>query len=227
VAFDVSKEPAGGYDLELKAWQEGDAGALLRRAHFSVAWQRDSWVRNPGDVSDEVHFLLQPAAEDSFALLQPGEQEQALEKFWRERDPTQESARNEARETFEQRVEYANRQYGRAGLGKGMFSDMGRTYIRYGEPSEIVHQVIPTGDDALDKVLEELEATEDRPVGDVPQKGLGGDPRPFELWIYEGVIGTPPDADPIAPQGTRHKRLLFLFVDEHGMGDYRLRYTTE
>ena len=27
-------------------------------------------------------------------------------------------------------------------------------------------------------------------------KGPGGDPRPFELWIYEGPILPPPDADP-------------------------------
>jgi GWxTD domain-containing protein len=226
-AFDVSNAPAGGYNLELKAWQEGDSGALLRIAHFSVAWQQESWLRNPGDVSDDVHFLLEPADEDSFALLHPGEQEQELDQFWRERDPTPETADNEARNLFRQRVDYANRQYTRAGLGKGMFSDMGRTYIRYGEPGEVVHQVIPTGDETLDRVLAELSATEDRAVGDVPHKGPGGDIRPFELWIYEGDIGLPPDADPHAIGRTRRKRLVFLFVDEHGLGDYRLRYTNE
>lgn len=227
VAFDVSRQPSGGYDLELKAWQEGDTGALLRRAHFSVAWQSDSWVRNPGDVSDEVHFLLEPANEDSFALLHPGEQEQALERFWRDRDPTQDTAENEMRETFYQRVAYANQTYKRVGAVKGMFSDMGRTYIRYGEPSEVEHQVIPTGDETLDRVLAELAATESRAIGDLPLKGPGGDLRPFELWIYEGDIAPPPDADPRTADRARRKRLVFLFVDEHGLGDYRLRYSTE
>ncbi len=227
VAFDVSRAPAGGYDLELKAWQEGDPGALLRKARFSIAWQRPSWERNPGDVSDEVHFLLAPDDEEAFALLHPGEQERFLDEFWRERDPTAESAVNEAQETFLKRVEVANRTWGRAGLGKGMFSDMGRAFIRYGEPSEIIHQVIPTGDETLDRVLVELSATEDRPVGDVHQKGPGGDQRPFELWIYQGEIGMPPDVDPKAAGRTRHRRMVFLFVDEQGIGDYRLRYSTE
>ena len=62
VALDLSTEPAGGYDLEVKAWQEGDAGALLRTARFSIGWHATSWRVDPVDVEDVVHFLL--SAED-------------------------------------------------------------------------------------------------------------------------------------------------------------------
>ena len=228
-AFDLSREPAGGYDLEIKAWQDGDAGALLHRAHFSIAWHRDAWMRNPRDIADNIHFLLDADAEDAFALLHPGEQEHYLEEFWRVRDPSPESAENEALETFLERVEHANREYGRAGLGKGIFSDMGRTYIRYGAPGEIYRQVLPAGDETLRQVTEQLSLNEDRPVaGDVSPHGLGGDMRSWEVWIYEGDIPLPPDTDPrVADQGQRKRRLVFLFVDEHGLGDYRLRYSTE
>jgi GWxTD domain-containing protein len=227
VAVDLSTTPAGGYDLELKVWQEGDAAPLERRAHFSVAWQADSWVRNPREVQDDVHFLLSAEAEEAFALLSPGEQERYLDDFWAARDPAPETAENEARTTFLRRVDHANRSYSRPGLGKGMFSDMGRTYIRYGEPSEVLTQVIPTGDQTVDQVISRIMASEDRAIGDVNAKGPGGDPRPFELWIYQGPIGLPPDADPAAAGRVRRKRLVFLFVDELGVGDYRLRYTTE
>jgi hypothetical protein len=51
--------------------------------------------------------------------------------------------------------------------------------------------------------------------------------RPFEVWIYEGDIPLPPDADPETPSTPRWRRLLFLFVDDQGLGHYTLRYSTE
>jgi GWxTD domain-containing protein len=227
IAADLSTEPAGGYDLELEVWEEGDTATLQRRAQFSVGWQVDSWLRNPRDIQDDVHFLLAADDEEAFALLSPGEQERYLDEFWRVRDPSPGTGENEARAAFFQRVAHANQHFSHPGIGKGMFSDMGRVYIRYGEPSEIVNQVIPTGDDTVDEVIQQLLASEDRPVGDVPSKGPGGDLRPFELWRYEGPIGLPPDADPRAAGHPRRKHLVFLFVDERGTGDYRLRYSTE
>jgi GWxTD domain-containing protein len=227
LAVDLSTEPAGGYDLEVAVWQDGDAAPLTRRARFGVAWQVDSWMRNPRDIEDDVHFLLNPDDEEAFALLPPGEQERYLDDFWAARDPVAATGVNEARSTFLRRVDHANLTWSRPGLGKGMFSDMGRVYIRYGEPSEVVNQVIPTGDETVDRIVSQLSANEDRPVGDVTQKGPGGDPRPFEVWIYQAPIGLPPDADPRVVNRPRRTRLVFLFVDEHGVGDYRLRYTTE
>ena len=227
--LDLSHEPAGGYDLEIKAWQEGDAGALLHRAHFSIAWQRDTWLRNPRDIEDNVHFLLSGDDEDAFVLLHPGEQERFLEEFWRVRDPSPETAENEALTTFLERIRFADQNFGRAGMGKGMFSDMGRTYIRYGGPGEIYRQVLPAGDETLRQVVGQLTLSEDRPVsGDIALKGPGGDIRPWEVWVYEGDIPLPPDTDPkVAAAGQHRRRLVFLFVDEHGLGDFRLRYSTE
>ena len=228
VSFDLSGEPAGAYELELKAWQEGDPVALQRRQRFSVGWQPDTWLRSAADANDEVHFLLESEAEEKFVLMHPGEQEAYLEDFWRRRDPTPETAFNEALETFRARVRHANATFSRAGLERGMFSDMGRVYVRYGEPAEVLHQVIPAGESTLERQLQELLYTEDRQPLDVQQKGLGGDMRPFEVWVYEGDIPLPPDADPRASvRGRSKRRLLFLFVDDQGTGLYRLRYSTE
>lgn len=228
VSFDLSGEPAGGYELECKAWQEGDANALLRRERFSIGWQRDTWLRSAADANDEVHFLLESGAEEDFVRMHPGEQEAYLDEFWRRRDPTPETAFNEALDTFRARVRYANANFTRAGLERGMFSDMGRVYVRYGEPAEILHQVIPAGESTLERQLQQILDTEDRQPIDVQQKGLGGDMRPFEVWVYEGDIPLPPDADPRAEvRGRSKRRLLFLFVDDQGTGIYRLRYSTE
>lgn len=228
VGFDVSELPAGGYDLEVKAWQEGDTGALLRRSRFSVAWRPETWLRNAADLTDDVHFLLDSFAEDSFVYMPPGEQEHFLEEYWRVRDPSPETAFNEAEASFRQRVAHANEHFTRAALEKGMFSDMGRVYIRYGEPTDITKQVLPAGDDTALQAILDIRQREDAEMGSVHQKGLGGDMRPYEVWVYEGDIPMPIEADPRVTDRRFHKRrLLFLFIDEHGLGSYRLRFSTE
>ncbi len=226
VTFDLVHERAGGYQLEVRAGRDGDPQPAVRTARFSIAWESDSWFRNPRDVEDAVHLLLQPDDEDAFFRMQPGEQEQVLDEFWRRRDPTPGTALNEALETFRSRVAIANHTYGILKLTPGMLTDMGRTFIRYGEPSEILKQVIPSGDNTLTQALADIQQNEDRPVGDVEKKGLVGDMRPFEVWIYEGDIAPPVDADP-NDQRAHRKRLVFLFVDEQGLGEYTLRYSTE
>ena len=229
VSFDVSREAAGVYALEVKAWQEGDTGALLRRSRFSIGWKPDTWVRSAADIADEVHFLLSSDDEETFAITPPGEQERQLDVFWARRDPTPGTAENEALRAFRARVAHANTNFGRLGNTKGMFTDMGRVYIRYGEPSEVLHQVMPAGNETLTEQLQQILDTETRSPEDVRQHSLGGDQRPFEVWTYEpGEVTMPLDVDPTdATRGRARRRLVFLFVDEQGTGVYRLRYSTE
>lgn len=228
VTLDMASEPAGGYDLEVTAWQEGDAGAMIRTAHFSVGWLPGTWLIDPSEADDAVHFLLSAEEEARFARLHVGERERFLEEFWRRRDPTPDTAVNEARREFQARIDHANVNFDAPGTDRGMFSDMGRTFIRYGEPDEILKQVIPAGDATLERVLADLELSEDRPTGDVHQKGIGGDTRPYEVWVYESLAGSTPDTDPEKAARLRsRRRMVFLFVDEHGYGNFTLRYSTE
>lgn len=226
--FEAATMPAGAYTLEVKAWQEGDAGALTRRAAFSVGWESDTWLRDPSDLHDEVHFLLRQDEEERFELLPAGEQERVIAEYWRSRDPTPGTAVNELRARFLERVSFANQTYGRYGLGKGMFSDMGRVFIRYGEPSEVHRSVIPGPDRELETVIERYVKIHDRPVGDVGDPTAGADMRPFEIWVYEGEVELPFDADrSVGARRRLGKPLIFLFIDEQWLGDYRLRYSNE
>ena len=226
--LDVSTLRAGDYVVTVKAWQTGDPGALERTSGFSIAWEPDTWLRDAQDSEDEAHFLLQPDQEVAFGRMMLGGRERLLEDYWRARDPSPETGENEALKVFRQRVAFANQTYGRYGLGKGMFSDMGRVYIRYGEPSEVDRSVIPTGDDELATVIQQYVKTDDRPVGDIEGKAAGGDMRPFEVWVYEFETTNPFDADPhVGPTRRLTRPLVFLFVDEQWLGDYRLRYSTE
>lgn len=58
------------------------------------------------------------------------------ESFWKQKDPTPDTPRNEALDEFSSRVRYANQQFGVG--GPGWKTDMGCIYIRYGKPDEIV-----------------------------------------------------------------------------------------
>jgi GWxTD domain-containing protein len=59
----------------------------------------------------------------------------AWERFWRRRDPTPDTPRNEALIEFIRRLRHAERHF--QGFGPGWRSDMGRIYIRYGPPDQV------------------------------------------------------------------------------------------
>lgn len=56
-------------------------------------------------------------------------------RFWQKRDPTPGTLRNESRDEFLRRVEYADTHFNV--LEAGWNSDMGRIYIRFGPPDQI------------------------------------------------------------------------------------------
>jgi len=66
----------------------------------------------------------------------PEERQAFWDAFWKSRDPTPETPRNEALEEFYRRVRYADQRFGVG--GPGWKTDMGATYIQYGPPDEIV-----------------------------------------------------------------------------------------
>jgi len=225
--FDISTLPAGEYTVELQVGREGKQ-AVVRRSTLDIAWQLGSWNRDPDDIADEVHFLFEPKDEEAFQIMGPGAREAALAQFWRERDPDPDTGENEARTAYLARVDHANKTWTRMGKVKGMYSDMGRVYIRYGEPDEVLRQVLPAGDQTLMHVLQSLDLTETRPTGEVESKGIGGDQRPFEIWNYDMGVNrslTAARSEVLNEKARRH--MVFLFVDEQGYGDYRLRYSTE
>jgi GWxTD domain-containing protein len=70
-----------------------------------------------------------------------------LRQFWKSRDPTPRTARNEAEEAFYHTVAEADRLYregGGAGV-RGWRTDRGRIYIRFGPPDEVLNQTVARG----------------------------------------------------------------------------------
>jgi len=226
LGFDVSTLPAGAFDLQVDVRSpQGRARASNR---FNVAWRRDSWERDPREFLEEAHFLLDdPDQELRYAESTAGEQEAWLDRFWREKDPTPLTAQNEARDRFDARVKYANDHFGIDGVTKGMLSDRGRIYLRFGEPDEIRQQVIPTGNQSLQQVAGDIAVNDDDPAYIQLRKpgGIGADERAFEIWLYNRLDET--ETERLNKGSKRLLERKFVFVDEQGYGNYTLKYSSE
>lgn len=82
------------------------------------------------------------------ALKDEGEQAAAWEAFWRRRDPTPDTPRNEYQLEFFRRLQHAERNF--QGFGPGWRSDMGRVYVRRGPPDQVEQRSASSQSPALE-----------------------------------------------------------------------------
>ena len=85
---------------------------------------------------------------DHLRTLRPEEQAQGWEEFWRRRDPTPDTPRNEALLEFLRRVRYAESHF--QGFGPGWRSDMGRIYIKFGAPDQVENRAASSVEPAVE-----------------------------------------------------------------------------
>ena len=101
-------------------------------------------------LEEEVVYIITPKEREVFLQLKSDlEREIFIKAFWKQRDPTPDTDRNEYREEHSRRIAYANQWFGRGSPGPGWRTDMGRIYILLGEPKTIdrfenLTQVFPT-----------------------------------------------------------------------------------
>lgn len=86
-------------------------------------------------IVEEVSWIITDPEREVFLRLDSDQKRNRfIEAFWEQRDPTPGTPRNEYIPIHYERLDYANRQFGRAAPGPGWRSDMGRIYILLGEP---------------------------------------------------------------------------------------------
>ena len=84
---------------------------------------------------EALSYIAEPKEIEAMRALPPELQARGWEEFWKRRDPTPETQRNEAMVEFFRRLRYAEGHF--QGAGPGWRSDMGRIYIKYGPPDQI------------------------------------------------------------------------------------------
>jgi GWxTD domain-containing protein len=96
-------------------------------------------------LEEDVVYIITSKERDVFLQLDTDrEREIFIEAFWKQRDPSPNTPKNEFKEEHYRRISYANQWYGRDTPGPGWRTDMGRIYIILGQPrSEEKHENLP------------------------------------------------------------------------------------
>jgi len=123
----------GNYVLEIELADGGSRWRVERS--FEVEESGPPRGREFERMLEPLAYIAEPEEIEVLRTTPSERQPEAWEAFWRKRDPTPETVRNEAMLEFFRRVHYADTHF--QGFGAGWRSDMGRVYIRHGPPDQV------------------------------------------------------------------------------------------
>lgn len=113
-----------------------EEGALLDRAEKPMVLQWTGLADHVRDLDEAVAQLRYIAKNRDLDYINDGRTEQErlarFREFWKKRDPTRGTDRNERMEEYYYRVAYANKNYGT--FDKGWQTDRGQIMVLFGEP---------------------------------------------------------------------------------------------
>jgi GWxTD domain-containing protein len=136
VRSDAGELFIGDYAFEV---ERSDGKAKLRSSRtFEVEESGPPRGHEFDLLLEALSYVASSEEIDAMRKLTPDQQAAAWERFWRRRDPTPETPRNEFQVEFFRRLHYAAQHF--QGFGYGWRSDMGRIYIRYGPPDQVEQQ---------------------------------------------------------------------------------------
>ncbi len=233
--------PAGRYQLAFTVLNERTREMVTRDRPFDVLWSVNSWGQDRDAVLQEMALVMTDREFDELEKLSPGAREVYLSEFWHELDPTPETPENETLEAFRQRIRLADQRF-ESTLRRGILTDRGRVFVRYGPPDDVDYQYSASGFGSGAGSERVADPAERATIGSRPSSSflekdefLEGDvsglanqrgsatvkSKQLEIWTYDGRgRSLRPGHQDFAPNS--HRGLKFLFADELGNGDYRL-----
>ena len=129
----------GKYDVEIKG-----SGNSVARKSFAIQWIDMPLTLANNVLSTEALRYLMPEKEfDEFMKLSPEEMKKQFDEFWKKRDPTPQTAYNEAMAEYYQRCDYALENFGTLRQANGIKTDRGKIYILYGPPAKTERLLTP------------------------------------------------------------------------------------
>jgi GWxTD domain-containing protein len=109
-------------------------------------WQKEYKIiiNNPGNLTTgdfedkiaQVEYISRRPEYDSLMKALPAQRDSLWVNFWKSRDPTPDTEKNEYRDQYYEKINYANNHYD-AGFNAGWKTDMGRVYIKHDLPDEV------------------------------------------------------------------------------------------
>ncbi len=135
MALPVDSLADGNYRLTLEQYDEGQ---VLWWGEYMLMVQNQSLI-SQGDYQEriaQVEYIARRPEFDSLRRAEPEKRDSLWQAFWKSRDPTPDTERNEYREAYYQKINYANLNFGNS-IRPGWKTDRGKIYIRYGPPDEV------------------------------------------------------------------------------------------
>ena len=142
--IDGNHLPMGQYEL-LVVFLNGKTS--VRRLHpFQLRWL--GMPASLFNLDFAIEALEYIASKDEMRELRSGSEKkrrQKFEEFWNHRDPTPETALNEALAEYYRRVDASRLQFATLKNPNGFKSDRGKIYVLYGEPTRKERKLSPGG----------------------------------------------------------------------------------
>lgn len=126
----------GQYLLELALLDDTGGQVVSRSRGFEINREEFYLGRDVRDAVAILTYIASAGFIDSFTDADVEERKQMWERFWREKDPTPATPRNEYYDEHVKRFRYAGINFA-AGITEGWRTDRGRIYILQGPPDEI------------------------------------------------------------------------------------------
>lgn len=135
--FDMQSLSAQDYVLNIKLYSKEKKLLTQSSKEFRVEWSPLSLLKK--DYHKAIKQLKYIAEEDEIEKLENAkvpDGEKSWEEFWKSKDPTPNTEKNEMKDEYYRRLNYANANFG-VHNQEGWETDMGMVYITYGRPDEI------------------------------------------------------------------------------------------
>jgi GWxTD domain-containing protein len=142
-------------NVDIKSTLEGMHNPILKLQVFSqkvkytkevLSYDNSSSFSNLYSVEDQVQqlrYIMNQNELHYIRSVKPDRYKTVIEEFWKMKDPTPITKRNEFRETFEARVLESDRTYTIRNYRSGWKTDRGKILIKYGAPDEVVSDAYP------------------------------------------------------------------------------------
>lgn len=131
----------GDYELVVSVLGRRNKKLVDRAQMFQVAWTQEGMIKNDWETAlQQLELFADDVDIRAMKKLKTVEERvKAFDQFWQERDPTDGTHENEAKQAFYYRIRVANEQFGVMRM-EGWRTDRGRIFVQYGEPDYMVNE---------------------------------------------------------------------------------------
>ena len=145
ISFREDLKKPGEYILSIEV-RSGET-SVKKRSRFNVNWSNLKLQSDNLDVAiEQLRIIAKKRDVDRIKNADSDEKKKLYDEFWSDRDPTANTVRNEYKELFFTRIDYANRSFTEIYSGRpGWETDRGHVYIKNGPPDQIERQPTEIG----------------------------------------------------------------------------------